>query len=194
MIPPGSVHPSKHVPRPYELVVRAGDPEADWRAIYDMREEASVRYNTMALPFADPLRFRERWTTPNPHLVRLIAEARYPDRAARVIGMLGLHLNASPENAHWAGLGIQVATDFQGQGVGSALMEAACIQADRWLNLHRLDLEVFTDNVRGIALYQRFGFAIEARLVRFAFRDGAFADAYKMGRLNPAHLQRSVAP
>jgi putative acetyltransferase len=54
---------------------------------------------------------------------------------------------------------------------------------DNWLNLTRLELEVFTDNEPAIKLYKKFGFTIEGTLVRFAYRDGQFVDVYTMARL-----------
>jgi putative acetyltransferase len=62
-------------------------------------------------------------------------------------------------------------------------MRAAVGLADRWLNLERLELEVYTDNEPAVRLYQKFGFAIEGTLARYAFRDGRYADAYLMARL-----------
>ena len=58
--------------------------------------------------------------------------------------------------------------------------------ACRWLNLTRLELTVFTDNARAIALYKRCGFEIEGTLRQYAFRDGAFVDAYGMARVQTA--------
>jgi putative acetyltransferase len=76
-----------------------------------------------------------------------------------------------------------VRDDWQGQGVGTALMQAAIDLADKWLNLTRLELEVFVDNAPAIRLYEKFGFTIEGTLVDFAFREGQFADVYIMARL-----------
>jgi putative acetyltransferase len=55
--------------------------------------------------------------------------------------------------------------------------------ADRWLNLTRLELEVYTDNEPAIALYKRLGFVIEGTHRKHAYRDGQFADSYSMARL-----------
>ena len=38
-------------------------------------------------------------------------------------------------------------------------------------------------NARAIALYKKFGFEVEGKLKRYAFRDGAYVDAYAMARL-----------
>ena len=70
-----------------------------------------------------------------------------------------------------------------GRGAGTALMAAAVEQADRWLGLTRLELFVWTDNMRAIALYERFGFEREGVMRRYAFRDGEYVDALGMARL-----------
>ncbi len=76
-----------------------------------------------------------------------------------------------------------VRDDWQGKGVGTALLQAAIDLADKWLNLTRLELEVFTDNEPAIRLYKKSGFTIEGTLVGFAYRDGQYVDTYMMARL-----------
>ena len=39
--------------------------------------------------------------------------------------------------------------DWQGRGVGTALMGRALDPADNWLNLSRVELTVYTDNAAG---------------------------------------------
>ena len=63
------------------------------------------------------------------------------------------------------------------------LMEAALDIADNWANLTRVELTVYTDNVRAINLYRRTGFEEEGVLRRYAFRNGEFVDALTMARL-----------
>jgi putative acetyltransferase len=72
---------------------------------------------------------------------------------------------------------------YQGLGLGEALMKAAIDLADKWLNVRRIELTVFTDNQPALALYRKFGFATEGILRQYAFRDGEFVDAYTMARL-----------
>jgi putative acetyltransferase len=62
-------------------------------------------------------------------------------------------------------------------------MEAAINLAENWLNLKRLDLQVYTDNPAAIHLYEKYGFQIEGTLRRCAFRDGEYVDAFTMARV-----------
>jgi L-phenylalanine/L-methionine N-acetyltransferase len=52
---------------------------------------------------------------------------------------------------HVGSIGMAVRDDWQGKGVGTALMEAALDLADNWLNLTRIELRVYVDNAAGIA-------------------------------------------
>ena len=76
-----------------------------------------------------------------------------------------------------------VRDDWHGKGVGTAMMRAVIDLADKWLNLARIELTVFTDNESAIALYRKFGFEIEGTHRKYAFRDGDFVDAYAMARI-----------
>ena len=78
---------------------------------------------------------------------------------------------------------MSVHDDFQGRGIGSALLGSLIDTADKWLNLRRLELAVYVDNEPAIRLYKRFGFVIEGTRRAVAFRDGAFVDDYAMARV-----------
>lgn len=80
-------------------------------------------------------------------------------------------------------IGMAVRDDWQGKGIGTALMRAVLDLADNWLNLTRIELHVYTDNEAGIALYEKFGFEVEGTHRRFGFRNGRYADAYSMARI-----------
>ena len=76
-----------------------------------------------------------------------------------------------------------VRDDWQGRGVGGALLGAALQLADGWLQLRRIELQVYADNSAGIALYARHGFVEEGRHRDYAYRDGSYVDALTMARL-----------
>jgi L-phenylalanine/L-methionine N-acetyltransferase len=104
----------------------------------------------------------------------------------RIVGTAGLHsLSKSVRRRHCMGIGIGIASEFQNQGIGSKLLQALCEYADNWAQVLRIELTVYTDNKRAIALYQKFGFAIEGTHSAFALRAGQYVDAYSMARLHP---------
>ena len=100
-----------------------------------------------------------------------------------VIGAAGLTVFSNPRMRHVGSVGRYVHTDYQNQGVGTALMKVLLELADNWLMLVRVELEVFADNARAIHLYEKFGFEKEALLRKSVVRDGQYWDNYKMARL-----------
>jgi RimJ/RimL family protein N-acetyltransferase len=80
-------------------------------------------------------------------------------------------------------LGMMVAREWRGRGVGSALL-AAAIEHARVEGVHKLSLEVFPHNEAAIALYRKFGFVEEGRRVRHYRRvSGELWDVIAMGLL-----------
>lgn len=86
----------------------------------------------------------------------------------------------------WMGfgeIGMMVAADWRGRGVGTALV-AAAIEWARAHGLHKLALSVFPHNDAAIALYRKSGFVEEGRLVQHVRRaDGELWDLIEMGLL-----------
>ena len=69
---------------------------------------------------------------------------------AEVIGQLSLHtFPHSPRRRHVGQLGMAVRDDWQGKGIGTALMQAAVDLAEKWLKLERLELDVYTESLPG---------------------------------------------
>jgi putative acetyltransferase len=121
---------------------------------------------------------RERYANLRPGSRSLVAEVD-----GRVVGNLGLTPEGPDRRKHVASIGMAVHDDFQGQGVGTALMEAMIELAERWLGVSRIELTVYTDNAPAVALYKKFGFEIEGTAPRYAIRDGEYVDAYYMARV-----------
>jgi RimJ/RimL family protein N-acetyltransferase len=80
-------------------------------------------------------------------------------------------------------IGMAVLKEWRGRGVGSALL-AAAIEWARAEGLHKLSLTVFPHNEPAIALYRKFGFVEEGRLVKqYRRQSGQLWDAIEMGLL-----------
>ncbi len=78
-------------------------------------------------------------------------------------------------------IGMAVAREWRGRGVGSALMTAA-IEWARERGLHKLSLSVWPHNAAAIALYRKHGFVEEGRRIKQIRRQsGELWDVVDMG-------------
>jgi RimJ/RimL family protein N-acetyltransferase len=78
-------------------------------------------------------------------------------------------------------IGMLVAAEWRGRGVGTALV-AAAIEWARARGLHKLTLDVFPHNDAAIVLYRKFGFVEEGRRVKHIRRaNGDLWDVISMG-------------
>lgn len=138
----------------------------------------------LQLPYATEAMWRKRIedmpTGPTTAELFIVAE-----RGGVVVGNAGVHPLPHVRRRHAAGIGMAVAREAQGLGVGSALMSAIVDWADNWALLLRLELTVYTDNAAAMALYRKFGFELEGTHRAYALRDGVFVDAHCMARLHP---------
>lgn len=161
-----------------EITVRHAEP-GDYEALHRIVSGPKASAGTLQLPLQSAEAWRRRLADPPDGLFSLVACVE-----GEVVGNLGLETYPNrPRVRHVGSVGMSVRDDWQGKGVGSALLGAALDLADRWLNLSRIELTVYTDNAAGIALYEKFGFEVEGTHRRYAFRDGGFVDAYSMARL-----------
>jgi putative acetyltransferase len=160
-----------------DILIRALEPE-DMADVTEAMSQPLAIWGTLQVPFTSLAARQKRNQATPPGHVRLVAVID-----GKVIGTCGLHPADSVRRAHAAAIGMAVHDAYAGRGAGTALMAAVVNQADRWLNLKRLELTVFSDNSRAIALYERFGFEPEGLFRAYAWRDGAYVDAITMARL-----------
>lgn len=160
-----------------QIVVRPRE-ASDLEALAALMSCPGVIRGTLQLPWRSLDDRREQFARRAPGAHSFVAEI---DR--RVVGQLGLQSEQNPRRRHVGSIGMAVHDDFAGRGVGSALLAACLDLADRWLDLRRIELEVYTDNAPAIHLYEKFGFEREGTLREYAFRDGGYTDAYLMARI-----------
>jgi len=161
-----------------QILIRAREPQ-DMAEITELLNQPKVVWGTLQLPFTSVAsRIKHFESTPSgwTPLVAVIG--------GRVIGSATLH-RLEGRRGHVGTIGMSVHDEFSGRGAGSALLGALIEQADRWLGLGRIELTVWSDNFRAIALYERFGFEREGLHRRYALRAGEYVDALAMARLAP---------
>ena len=159
------------------VLIRHAEP-VDIEAIKAIYDQPTVYSNTLQLPY-QPVSSWQKLYTAGAGFYNLVAEIE-----GLVVGQLGLQVCQNPRRRHVAELGMGVLEEHQGHGVGSALLRAALEMADNWLNIRRMELTVYSSNEVAIALYERFGFEVEAELADFAFQYGNYVNALCMARIN----------
>ncbi|HWK85498.1 MAG TPA: GNAT family N-acetyltransferase [Caldimonas sp.] len=165
------------------ITIRRATP-GDAAAYARIMGDPAIFPGLMQMPHASEEAWRARLaesTAPGKIDLSLVAE-----RDGEVVGTAGLHpVGPMLRRRHAAVIGISVAREGQGQGVGTALMQAMCDYADRWMGVLRIELTVYVDNAAAIALYRKFGFETEGRHRGYAMRDGRYVDAFAMARIHP---------
>jgi putative acetyltransferase len=160
------------------ITIRRAEP-SDHEGICETFRDESAYSGTLQLPYPSAEIWRKRLAEPKLDEFVLVA---FVD--GQMAGNGGLHhAGNSPRRAHALHLGMAVRSAFQGRGVGSALMKALLDIADNWLHVFRVELTVFVDNERAIALYRRHGFEVEGTHKAYALRAGRYADTLSMARI-----------
>jgi putative acetyltransferase len=169
------------------LKIRRAEPD-DSSALYEIFSSPKVYPGTLQVPYPSREQWRRRIAEAPEGFYNLVAIIE-----DRIVGMVSVEtFPHKPRRRHVGVIGICVHEDWQSRGVGTALMNAGLDLADNWLNLTRLELEVYADNEPAVRLYERVGFEVEGTLRQHAFRDGQYVDSRVMGRLRPAALRRKA--
>lgn len=160
------------------LIIRRAEP-SDYEALYKIFSYPQVIWGTLQVPYPSLEKWRKRLTEPAEGLYSLVACVD-----GDVVGQISLHTFPNHPRRHHVGeIAMAVRDDWQGKGIGTALMQAIVDLTDKWLNLYRLELGVYPDNEPAIRLYKKFGFQFEGTQVGYAFRDGKYVDALMMARV-----------
>lgn len=162
---------------PKEILIRAFEPE-DVGDLTELLNQPQAVWGTLQLPYVSIDARRRRQAAREAGGVQLAAVIE-----GRMIGWVDLRPERNPRRAHAASFGMAIHDAYAGRGAGGALMTALLDIADRWMGFRRLELIVFADNSRAIALYERFGFEHEGLMRAHSLRDGAYVDGLAMARL-----------
>lgn len=112
----------------------------------------------------------------SPNSLFLLAE-----RNGEIVGAMDMQGMRHPQCTHVGYVGLSVRRDLRGQGIGSALFNALFESAPS-VGVTRLELEVFANNPRAIALYERMGFQVDGLRPGIVRLGTDFIDVVLMGR------------
>jgi RimJ/RimL family protein N-acetyltransferase len=152
--------------------------DSTFGVLFDMRPpypRSSARLNS----FMDDLM---RPTDSYPFAIR-------PHDSERLIGFADIDDVQWTHRCAWISLAIGDPAD-RGLGYGREAMTLIIDFAFRSLNLHRLQLTVFSYNTPAIRLYERLGFVLEGTHREALLHDGARYDMFLYGLLSREWLSR----
>ncbi len=164
------------------LVIRHAEKQdvAEIKAIY---EQPHVIAGTLQLPFPSVGMWEQR--------LEKLGEGNYNLVATiddRVVGQLLLTACSNPRKRHVATFGMAVCATELRKGVGRGLLQAALDMCDNWLNVTRVELQVFSDNEAAIRLYEQMGFLKEGEHPDYANKGGMLVSAITMARIKDTRL------
>jgi RimJ/RimL family protein N-acetyltransferase len=172
------VPPVPDVAAPPGVVIRPARP-GDARSYLRMwtgvvAERRFVRTERVARPAsAYRKEFRHSWTDGR---AWILAVAN-----GHVVGSISLSREEHPVNRHVATVGMAVDGARRGQGIGAALLAEGLRWADQ-MGVEKVALSVYPGNEAAIALYRKFGFVEEGRLVGHSKKSYGYEDEVVMGR------------
>lgn len=101
----------------------------------------------------------------------------------KLIGLTGLGVSWNHQSAwFWIGIG---EADYRSKGYGTDATRLTIAYAFRELGLYRVQLGVFSYNVRAKRVYEKVGFVTEGVQRSALYRDGQRHDVIGMGILRP---------
>jgi RimJ/RimL family protein N-acetyltransferase len=99
--------------------------------------------------------------------------------AGEVVGWCDIRRPPFPAHAHRGTLGMGIIAAYRGCGLGLRLINAALYRAAE-VGIVRVELDVYANNARAIALYEKVGFVREGLARDAVFIDGVYRDAIAM--------------
>ena len=152
--------------------------DRDTEQLADLFGCDSVVWGTTFVPYPSELEVREM-LAPSPERHWIVAE---DPASGRAVGFVRLDWG----KGRWrrvAKVLMAVHGDAAGAGIGRRLLEAAVNVAFRWLDMQRIELELYVDNLAALRLYERMGFVHEGTKRAISYRDGRYVDGFTMALL-----------
>lgn len=159
------------------IVVRAFEP-ADAGPIAQLRARADVAAGGLRAPFQSVADTQEQLLTRRADERMLVAEIE-----GRPVALGKVRSTARPMRRHVAEMEMTIDPRAGDDRLGPALLDALIGLAEKWLGVLRIELKVWADDDKALALYRERGFAIEGVARSYGLRDGKLVDCFYMARV-----------
>lgn len=100
-----------------------------------------------------------------------------------IVGIATISSSHKIKSRHEGELGIVVAKKYQGQGIGSTLIQMLIDWCKGNGVTTRIRLDTRADNVKAASLYMKFGFVVEGLCKNQTLLNGKYYDLYIMGMM-----------
>jgi len=152
---------------------------AHWADVAALFLAPECCWGTLQMPLQSRDAIKRKLENPPERMHRLVAVTEDEDRA---VGLISL-CQGQGRRSHAGEVAMWVHPELHNQGIGTALLGAAVDLGERWLDLKRIELNVFVDNQPAIRLYEKFGFVVEGTARKYAYRNGEYVDVLLMARV-----------
>jgi len=159
--------------------------EFDFDHYYKWHSDNDIRFQTIMHPFPVTEKLEKEWfekaitDISNKRFIFTIVE----NETQNAIGYFQLtNINFIDRNAN---LGIVIGEkNYQGKGLGKEIMELGIGYGFNFIGLHKISLDVLSDNEMAIKLYKRIGFVDEGFFVNHFFFQGIWHSIKRMAIFN----------
>jgi ribosomal protein S18 acetylase RimI-like enzyme len=115
--------------------------------------------------------------------LKRIVEGNLPQVTAvagdKVVGFCDILPNSAAGFTHVARLGMGVSSEWRRRGIGRRLLHA-CLALAKNAGIEKVELEVFSDNIGAMSMYESFGFSREGVKLRGRKLDDRYQDVVLM--------------
>lgn len=150
------------------------DAETLYSLINTIKDEEKYLFYTLRFPREGTRKYIESHIAAGNPMIGAFSDE------GELVGWIDFNIGAFEEIRHTATIGMGVAAEHRGKGVGERLLRA-CIESARNFGLEKLELEVFETNKAARNLYEKTGFVEEGRLRRKRKFKGRYEDLVCMG-------------
>jgi ribosomal protein S18 acetylase RimI-like enzyme len=170
---PGGQNTAMHVGPEVEIrPARESDAESIRDAVQAIAAEKSYLATVEGFSLEETRAFLKRIVEGNLPQVTAVA-------GHRVVGFCDILPNSAAGFAHVARLGMGVRSEWRRQGIGRRLLDA-CLALAKNVGIEKVELEVFSDNIGAIRLYESRGFRREGVKLRGRKLDDRYQDVVLM--------------